>query len=223
MIRAPKQFWFFLFGFLFYVADCLLDPGMYLPSSDGRGYTVGAMIFIFVMWPPVLASLLFGVPCLVVAVCRRNYGKCLLVFSVLFFASGLVRAGGTILTRSVLQPKMHQQIDQLVWEGKLELPDRDPREKLLGHWASEDDLTHFYFSAQGMVIVNLGRQKKARYSIADFSVIEGWVKLNVSGVDYDPHTRTMYFLEDGSAWQVTETRLGSFKSKVKYVGPEQSQ
>jgi len=222
MIKAPKQFWFLFFGFLFYITDFLIDPSVYFPSSGGRGYTLGAMIFIFIMWPPVLATLILGIPCLVVAVCRRNYRKCLLVFSILFFAAGLVQAGGAILTKSVLEPKIHESIDQLVREGKLELPDRDPREKLLGPWASEDDLTHFYFSSQGLIIVNLGQRKDVKYSIKDFSVIEGWIKFDVFGADYVPHTRTMYFLGDDIAWEVMESSLGQFKSKLKYVGPEQS-
>lgn len=222
MIKPPKQFWFLFFGFLFYLTDCLIDPSVYFPSSGGRGYTLGGMIGVFVTWPPVLAMLIIGIPCLLIALCRRNYRKCLLVFSILFFAAGLIRAGGTILTRCILQPKIHQQIDQLVRDGKMELPDRDPRENLLGHWVSEDDLTHLYFSAQGLIIVNLGQQKDVKYSIEDFSVIEGWIKFDVSGADYVPHTRTMYFLGDGTAWQVMESSLGQFKSKLKYVGPEQS-
>jgi len=222
MTKPTKKFWFLFFGFLFYLTGCLLDPSVYFPSSSGRGYTLGGMFGVFLTWPPVLTILIIGIPCLLVAVCRHNYQKCLLVFSILFFAAGSIRAGSTMLTTCVLQPKIHQQIDQLVRERKLELPERDPREKLLGHWVSEDNLTHFYFSSQGLIIVNLGQRKDVKYSIEDFSVIEGWIKFSVSGADYVPHKRTMHFLGDGTAWQVMESSLGQLKSKLKYVGPEQS-
>ena len=88
-------------------------------------------------------------------------------------------------------------------DWKIEVPEFYPRERILGHWSSEDDLTHQYFGPNNdLKIVNLGQRKDIKYNIEDFSAIEGWIKFSVSGADYDPHTRTMYFLTDGTAWQV---------------------
>jgi hypothetical protein len=99
----------------------------------------------------------------------------------------------------------------------------NPRERILGHWSSEDDLTHQYFGPNNqLTIVNLGQQKGVKYSIEDFGAIEGWIKFSVSGADYDPHTRTMYFLGDRTAWEVIESSFGKFKTKLKYVGTEES-
>jgi hypothetical protein len=72
-----------------------------------------------------------------------------------------------------------------------------------------------------LIIVNLGQKKAVQYSIADFNVVERWIKFNVSGADYDTHTRTMYFLGDGTAYQVIESSFGKFKTELKYMGSEE--
>ena len=222
MTKSTKPFWFLSFGIILYFADCLLIPAVYFPSSGGRGYTLGAMLFIFFMWPPILAAIILGLPCLVIGLAWDRYTKCFLVFAILFFAAGLVEAGGTAMDRFILEPKLRQQINELVSEGILDIPDHDPREKLLGHWASEDSITHFYFSSHNLIIVNFGQEKEVTYEILESNSKEQWVKFNVSGADYVRHTRTMYFLGDGIAWQVTESSLGNWKSKFKRVGPEES-
>jgi len=188
-----------------------------------NAYTLGGLIG-FVLSQPVSYFVILSIISLIVAAIRRNIRKLWFpTLAWLFLLAGLfdIVVGG--FTEFVLRPKVNQSIEELVQSGKIEVPDFDPRVSILGHWSSEDDLTHQYFSPNNnLIIVNLGQQKSVRYFIEDFSVIERWIKLNVSGADYDPHTRTMYFLGDGTAWQILESSFGQFKTKLKHVGPEES-
>ena len=192
---------------------------MHNPSA----YTLGGLL-AFILIQPVSYFLILSIIGLIVAAIRRNIRKFWFpILAWLFLAAGLfdIVFGG--FTEFVLRPKANQAIEELVRSGKLEVPEFDPRERILGHWSSEDDLTHQYFGPNNhLIIVNLGQQKAVKYSIEDFSVIERWIKFDVSGADYDPHTRTMYFLGDGTAWQVIESSFGKFKTKLKHVGLEES-
>ncbi len=193
---------------------------MHNPSA----YTLGGLL-AFILIQPVSYFVILSIIGLIVAAIRRNIRKFWFpILAWLFLVAGLfdIVVGG--FTEFVLRPKANQAIEELVRSGKIEeLTKFDPRERILGHWSSEDDLTHQYFGPNNhLIIVNLGQQKAVKYSIENFSVIERWIKFNVSGADYDPHTRTMYFLSDGTAWQTIESSFGKFKSKLKHVGPEQS-
>lgn len=192
---------------------------MYNPSA----YTFGGLL-AFILIKPVSYFVILSIVALIVAAIRINIRKFWFpILAWMFLVAGLfdIVVGG--FNEFVLRPKANQAIEELVRSGKLELAEFDPRERILGHWSSEDDLTHQYFGPNNhLIIVNLGQQKAVKYSIEDFSVIERWIKFDVSGADYDPHTRTMYFLGDGTAWQVIESSFGKFKTKLKHVGPEQS-
>ena len=192
---------------------------MHNPSA----YTLGG-ILAFILIQPVSYFVILSIISLIVAAIRRNIRKFWFpILAWLFLVAGLfdIAIGG--FNELVLRPKANQAIEELVQSGKLEVPEFDPRERILGHWSSEDDLTHQYFGPNNhLIIVNLGQQKAVKYSIEDFSAIEGWIKFSVSGADYDPHTRTMYFLGDRTAWEVIESSFGKFKTKLKYVGTEES-
>ncbi|MBL7152320.1 MAG: hypothetical protein ISS79_01280 [Phycisphaerae bacterium] len=192
---------------------------MHNPSA----YTLGGLL-AFILIQPVSYFVILSIIGLIIAAIRRNIRKFWFpILAWLFLVAGLfdIVIGG--FNEFVLRPKANQAIEELVRSGKLEVPEFDPRERILGHWSSEDDLTHQYFGPNNhLIIVNLGQQKAVKYSIKDFSVIERWIKFNVSGADYDPHTRTMHFLGDGTAWQVIESSFGKFKTKLKHVGPEES-
>lgn len=192
---------------------------MHNPSA----YTLGGLL-AFILIQPVSYFVILSIVALIVAAIRRNIRKFLFpILAWLFFVAGLfdIVIGG--FTEFVLRPKANQAIEELVRSGKLEVPEFDPRRRILGHWSSVDDLTHQYFGPNNrLIIVNLGQQKDVKYFIEDFSVIERWIKFKVSGTNYDLHTRTMHFLGDGFAWQVVESSFGKFKSHFKYVGPEQS-
>ncbi len=192
---------------------------MHNPSA----YTVGGILG-FVLVQPISYFVILGIVALVIAAIRKSIKKYWFpVLAWLFLIAGLfdIVVGG--VTEFVLRPKVNQVVEELVRSGKLEVPDLDPRERLIGHWSSEDDLTHQYFGPNNhLIIVNLGQQKVVKYSIEDFSVVERWIKFNVSGADYDSHTRIMSFLGDGSAEQIVETTFGKFKSHFKYMGPEQT-
>ena len=192
---------------------------MHNPSA----YTLGGLL-AFILSQPVSYFVILSIISLIVAAIRRNIRKCWFpVLAWLFLVAGLfdIVIGG--VNEFVLRPKINQGIEELVRSGKLEVPEFDPREHILGHWSSDDNLTHQYFSPNNqLIIVNLGQQKAVKYHIEDFSVIEKWIKFNISGADYDPHIRTMYFLGDGTAWQVIESTLGKFKTKLKHMGPEES-
>lgn len=88
-MKKNKAYIFLAFGILFYVIDCILDPAPYFPSSDGRGYTFGAMLFIFLTWPIVVHALILGFVGFLVARGHRDKIKGFSVFAILFFASGL--------------------------------------------------------------------------------------------------------------------------------------
>ena len=190
---------------------------------DPNAYTLGGLIVV-VLSQPVAYFVEIGVVALIVAAICRNIRKYWFpILAWLFLIAGLfdIVVGG--FNEFVMRPKINQGIEELVRSGKLEVPEFDPRERILGHWSSEDDLTHQYFGLNNqLIIVNLGQQKAVKYSIEDFSAIEGWIKFSVSGADYDPHTRTMYFLGDRTAWEVIESSFGKFKTKLKYVGTEES-
>ncbi len=191
---------------------------MHNPSA----YTVGGILG-FVLVQPISYFVILGIVALVVAAIRKSIKKYWFpVLAWLFLIAGLfdIVVGG--FTEFVLRPKVNQAVKELVQSGKLEVPDLDPRERLIGHWSSEDDLTHKYFSSNSqLIIVNLGQQTTIKYSIEDFNVIEKWVKFSVSGANF-PHTRTMYYLDDGFAEEIIEASFGKFQSRLKYVGPEQS-
>ena len=192
---------------------------MHNPSA----YTLGGLL-AFILIQPVSYFVILSIVALIVAAIRRNIRKFWFpILAWLFLVAGLfdIVIGG--FNEFVLRPKANQAIEELVRSGKLEVPEFDPREHILGHWSSEDDLTHQYFGPNNhLIIVNLGQQKAVKYSIENFSVIERWIKFNVSGADYDPHIRTMYFIGDETAWQTIESSFGKFRSKLKHVGPEQS-
>ena len=190
---------------------------MHNPSA----YTVGGIIG-FVLVQPISYFVILGIVALVVAAIRKNIKKYWFpLLAWLFLIAGLfdIVVGG--YNEFVLHPQVNQAIEELVRSGKVEVPDLDPRVRILGHWTSEDDLTHLYFGPNNdLIIINLGLRKDIEYSIENFSVLEQWVKFSVSGADYEPHTRTMYFLDDGTAWQIIETSFGNFRSKFKHVAEQ---
>lgn len=191
---------------------------MHNPSA----YTLGGLL-AFILIQPVSYFVILSIIGLIVAAIRRNIRKFWFpILAWLFLVAGLfdIVIGG--FNEFVLRPKANQAIEELVRSGKLEVPEFDPRECILGHWSSVDDSTHLYFASQGLIVLNLGQRKDVTYEIIDSNSKEQWVKFKVSGADYDPHTRTMYYLGDGFAWQIVESPFGKFKSHFKYVGPEQS-
>ena len=192
---------------------------MHNPSA----YTFGGLL-AFILIQPVSYFVILSIISLIVATIRRNIKEFWFpILAWLFLVAGLfdIVIGG--FNEFVLRPKANHAIEELVRSGNLEVPEFDPRERILGHWSSEDDLTHQYFGPNNhLIIVNLGQQKVVKYFIEDFSVTESWIEFNVSGADYDPHTRTMCFLGDRTAWQVVDFSFGKFKTKLKFVGPEES-
>ncbi|MFA5239549.1 MAG: hypothetical protein WC476_07585 [Phycisphaerae bacterium] len=190
---------------------------------NASAYTLGGLIG-FVLSQLVLYSAILSIISLIVAAIHRNIRKLWFpTLAWLFLLAGLfdIVVGG--FTEFVLRPKANQAIEGLVRSGKLEVPQFDPRERILGHWSSEDNLTHKYFGPNNnLIIVNLGQRKDLKYRIEDFSVIERRIEFSVSGADYDPHKRMIYFLDDGTAWEIVESSLGHFKAKLKHVGPEES-
>lgn len=192
-------------------------------------YTLGGLL-ASVLIQPVSYFVILGIVSLVVAAIRRNVRKYWLpILSWVFLIAGLFDIVVAGYTEFVLRPKIDKGIERLIRSGKLQVSGQstgtqiaDPDRRLLGHWASEDDLTHLYFGQKALVIVNLDNRKDVSYEIVESNPQEQLVRFSVSGADYVSHTRTMYFLENDSAWQVTESSIGTFKSKLRYVGPEQS-
>lgn len=171
---------------------------MHNPSA----YTLGGLL-AFILIQPVSYFVILSIVALIVAAIRRNIRKFWFpILAWLFLVAGLfdIVIGG--FNEFVLRPKANQAIKELVRSGKLEVSEFDPRERILGHWSSADDSTHLYFASQALIVLNLGQRKDVTYEILDSNSKEHLVKFNVSGADYDPHTRTMYFLGDGFAWQI---------------------
>jgi len=193
---------------------------MHNPSA----YTLGGL-FAFFLSQPVSYFVILSLVSLIIAAIRKNVKKYWFpTLCWLFLFAGLfdIVVGG--FTEFVFRPKVDKAIQDFISSGGLD--HSDPKEEaihiLRGHWASEDNLTHYYFSAKKLIVVNLGVRKDATYQILEARPTENWVKYRVSGAGYDPHIRTMLFLGDGTAWQVSETSLGTFKSKVEYVGRAES-
>jgi hypothetical protein len=195
---------------------------MHNPSTDMLGF--GERIAYILFQPPVSYFVVLSIVALISSAISRNIRKFWFpVLAWLFLAAGIfdIVVGG--FNEFVLLPRINQNIEELVRSGKLKVPEFDPRERILGHWSSEDNLTHQYFDPNNhLIIINLGQRKDVKYSIEDFSVIERWIKFNVSGADYEPHTRTVYFLGDGTALVVSESSLGKLQTKLKHMGAEQS-
>jgi hypothetical protein len=96
-------------------------------------------------------------------------------------------------------------------------------ERLLGHW--ESDHAHHYFSKDKIVEVSFERTQYFEYKIIDSNQDEEWIKFNVSWVDsIHPLMKTMYFLENGVAREITEIYGDSFHHIriFKYVDSKQS-
>ena len=210
-----------------HVALLVLGVGMTLiaESFDIRkpsAYTAGALAFIFLS-RPIIYFMILGIVALIVAAIRKSVRRFWFpVLAWLFLATGIfdIVVGG--YTNLILRPQIDQGIQELVESGKLDLsqqPEQDLLSRLRGHWASPDDLTHLYFGDQTLIVVNLGQRKDVMYRVTESDPHEKSITFEVSGADYTPHTRTMYFLADGTAWQVLG---GAFKSKMKYMGKEET-
>ncbi|HUS46107.1 MAG TPA: hypothetical protein VM219_08785 [Phycisphaerae bacterium] len=191
-----------------------------------NAYTAGALAFI-VLRQPIAYFVILGIVAVIAAAIRKNVKRFWFPFLAwLFLAAGLFDIVVEGYTEYVLRPQIDQGIQELIASGKIvdlsQRTARDLHSRLLGHWASEDDLTHLYFSQQTLIVVNLGQRKDVTYRILESNPNDRAIKFEVSGADYTPHTRTMVFLDDGTAWQVMESSLGAFKSKLKYIGKEDS-
>ena len=174
--NTNKHIWLLSIGIITtIIAKCFK---MHNPSD----YTLGGLL-AFILAQPVSYFVILSIISLIVAAICRNVRK--LWFPILawfFFIAGLFDIFAYGFTELVLRPKTNQSIEELVRSGKLEIPEFDPRERLLGHWSSEDSLTHLYFGPNNdLVIVNIDQEKVLKYVLEDFSVIERWIKFNVSG------------------------------------------
>lgn len=197
--------------------------GRCFEMDDPSAYTIGGILGFFLS-PAVFYLVILGIVALVVAALRGSIKKhWFSTLAWLFLIAGLFDIVVKGYNEFVLRPKLNQAVEDLARTGKIDLrDDLDPRQRLVGHWASEDDITHMYFASQRLTIVNFGQRKDVAYEILDFSVMEQWVKFKVSGADYEPHTRTIQIFGDGTALQIMEASFGKFKSGLKRVGPEQS-
>jgi hypothetical protein len=171
---------------------------------------------IFTIIQLISYSLILSVIALIVALIRRNIKRYWFpCFALLALFAGIFDVCVKSYTAFYLEPRINQGIDELFKNGKIDLPEFDPRERLLGHWASEDKLTHFYFKSDGILkIDNLNNPQNVKYETLEFSASEGWIEISVSGADYAPHTRKIIFIDKNSAWQIVETEYGNFKSKI---------
>ena len=193
---------------------------MHNPSA----YTFGG-ILAFILIQPVSYFVILSIIGLIIAAIRRNIRKFWFpILAWLFLVAGLfdIVIGG--FNEFVLRPKANQAIEELVRSGKLEVPDLDPRERLIGHWTYVGDEAEVYFGSQSVVAIRRGRRKDASYKILDSNSAEQWVKFEISGGDYTytSHIRTMYYLNYGFAQYALESPHGESRWHVKYVGPEQS-
>ncbi|MBN1505844.1 MAG: hypothetical protein JW955_03305 [Sedimentisphaerales bacterium] len=129
-----------------YVMQAFLRPHLYFPSSGGRGYTLGAQLFIFATWPLVCHAVVLGVPCFGVGLALRRLSGSFRVFAVLFLLSGVVAAAQAVLEVLVFEPQIQQGTRELALRGTVDGHLLDPESRLLGHWESMDrPLTHYYF------------------------------------------------------------------------------
>jgi hypothetical protein len=187
-----------------------------------NAYTVGALAAV-ALSQPIAYFVVLGIVALIVAAIRRNVKRFWFpVLAWLFLLAGLFDIVVKGYTDLILRPQIDQGIQELIKNGKVDLSqqaEQDLHSRLRGHWASPDDFTHLYFAEQSLTVVNLGQRKDVTYRILGSNVAEQTIRFEVSGADYTPHTRTMVFLGDGTAWQVLG---GAFKSKFKYVGKEES-
>jgi hypothetical protein len=184
-------------------------------------YTLGGLIG-FIVSPLIPYFVILGIISLIIAAIRRNIRKYWFpAISWLFFAAGLVDIVFCGFSEFVLEPKINRTVEELVRSGTLS--ELDPRERILGHWSSEDGFTHLYFGSNNdLSIINLNQLKKVKYSVEDFSAAKSWIKFNVSSEDYESHTRTIYFLGKETMLEIVELSFGKLKSELRYVGPEQS-
>lgn len=194
-------------------------------EEEIRGFTAGGHFARYMIPTFFHAAILGGITLVTCLPFKKLRPSSLLVFAYLFAVCGVWD-----LTMVAYERHVHNELVELTnGEGpKSRLAPRDgtsavpPRERLLGHWASDDDYTHLYFGSGKLFVVNLGQKKEVMYRIVESSQRERSVRFEVSGADYVPHTRTMYFLDDGSAWQVMETSFGRVKSKFRYVDRKSS-
>lgn len=201
------------------IAECF---EMYNPSA----YTVGGLLGFFLV-KPVSYFVILGIVALVIAaICKSIKKYWFPILAWLLLIAGLfdIVVGG--FTEFVLRPKANQAVEELVRSGKLEVPDLDPRERLIGHWifVNPNEEAELYFGTQSVVKIRLGRRNDGSYKILDSNSAEQWVRFEISGGDYTyrPHIRTMYYLGDGFAYLAAESPDGEYRWHVKYVGPEQS-
>ena len=96
MTKTRKACIFLTFGLLFYDISAILDPSEYFPSSEGRGYALGAMLLIFLSWPAVCHALILGFIGFLIARGNHDNGKGFRAFAILYFASGLWDLFGTV-------------------------------------------------------------------------------------------------------------------------------
>jgi hypothetical protein len=190
-----------------------------------EAYTVGALAFI-VLSRPIAYFVILGILAVIVSAIGRSVKQYWFpILAWLFLIAGLFDVAVKGYTEFVLRPKVDLEVQELIRSGKLSLPEESSQglhSRLRGHWASEDGLTHLYFSRQGLIVVNLGQRKDVTYRILESNPNEQAIKFEVFGADYTPHTRTMVFRGHGTAWQVLESSMGAFKSKLKYIGEEES-
>jgi hypothetical protein len=96
-------------------------------------YTLSGLL-AFILIQPVSYFVILSIISLIVATISRNIRKFWFpVLAWLFLVAGLfdIVVGG--LTEFVLRPKIHQTLEELARSGKLEVPEFDPRERILGH------------------------------------------------------------------------------------------
>jgi len=96
MTKTRRAYIFLTFGIFFYVVSSILDPAEYFPSSHGRGYTPGAMLFILLSWPIICHALILGFVGFLIARGNHDKGKGFRAFAILYFASGLWELFGTV-------------------------------------------------------------------------------------------------------------------------------
>ena len=191
------------------------NPDAYTPAA------IAAMLLI----QPISYFIILGIIALIVAALQKKTRVLWFpVLAWLFLVAGLCDVVVKGYTEFMLRPQLDKNIQKLIDDGIINLSqlpqsETDLVSRLRGHWASPDDLTHMYFSKDSLIVVNLGMRKDVTYRITGTNLQEHAIEFEVSGADYMLHTRTMVFLEDGSAWQIIGEAI---KSKLNFVGKEES-
>ncbi|MBN1672385.1 MAG: hypothetical protein JXR37_15195 [Kiritimatiellae bacterium] len=65
-----------------------------------------------------------------------------------------------------------------------------PAHALLGHWVSETEDVHYYFSEEELIMVEPGRTMPLRYRLLESDSDGGWIRIRVTtgyGTGHDKH------------------------------------